>query len=36
MREAHDLVAVRIDCGVMILRRVLLLAVGKTYSEEDS
>ena len=36
MREAHDLIAVLVDCGVMILGHVLLLAVGKTDSEEDS
>lgn len=36
MREAHDLVAVLVDCGVMVLRHVLLLAVGKTDSEKDS
>jgi len=33
MREAHDLVAVLVDCGV---RRVRLLAVGKRDSEKDS
>jgi hypothetical protein len=36
MREAHDLVAVLGDCGGMILRPMLLLAVGKTDCEEDS
>src|ERR1700726_4371162 len=36
MREAHYCVAMLVDRGVMILRRVRLLAVAKTDSEEDS